>query len=273
MTFVDNFPEGFFFIRCKATEKAMDVNEGGMLNDFPIIIWPQKMVDSINQLWMHEDGFLINRKSGLVLDIRGGDIKKDKAIIQYARKPGLAHNQRWKYKDGYIFPAAAPTLVLDVRGGELKDAASIFLNIKTNSPTQQWLIQPFEDARSKQDLVLLRPPPLQKHLTEFPQPEDLCDYHREVYHDNNNNNNNNESFSGKQIAGAAAFEAIRRYLSTQKEKGEPIVTSQARDTIQSLVVQEMTELKTKLQFRDPELLRTAEQAASSYFAREYEASA
>lgn len=64
---------------------------------------------------MHEDGFLINKKSGLVVDIRGGDIKKDKLLIQYARKPGLAYNQRWKYQDGYIFPEAAPHLVVDIR--------------------------------------------------------------------------------------------------------------------------------------------------------------
>ncbi|KAI7860835.1 ricin B lectin domain-containing protein [Circinella umbellata] len=267
MSFVENFPEGFFFIRCKAVEKAMDVNEGGMLNDYNIIIWPQKMVDSINQLWMHEDGFLINRKSGLVLDIRGGDIKKDKTIIQYARKPGLAQNQRWKYEEGYIFPASAPNLVLDVRGGELKDAASIFLNTKIpGSTTQQWLIQPFEDARSKQDLALLRPPPLQKHLTDFPQPEDLCDYHRQVYLEPSTDT----PFSGKQIAGAAAFEGIRRYLLEQKNKNEPIVTPQARDSIQQLVLQQVTELKKQLNNNDPEISKTAEQAASSYFAREYE---
>ncbi|KAI9495355.1 ricin B lectin domain-containing protein [Zychaea mexicana] len=275
--FVDNFPEGFFFIRCKATDMALDVNDGGMLNDYTMIIWPQKMVDSINQLWMHEDGFLINRKSGLVLDIRGGDIKKDKAIIQYARKPGLAHNQRWQYKDGYIFPAASPNLVLDIRGGEYKDAASIFLNSRLpgSNTTQQWLIQPFQDTRSKQDLALLRPPPLQKHLTEFPQPEDLCDYHRQVYHENMPTSSSSYSYSGKQIAGAAAFEGIRRYLLAQKKKDEPIVTPQARETIQSLVAQQMAELKDKIpsdQQQPCELVRTAEQAAASYFAREYESS-
>ena len=41
---------------------------------------------------------------------------------------------------------------------------------------------------------------VQKHLTDFPQPEDLCDYHRLVYHDHK------PSPSPKQVAGAAAFE-------------------------------------------------------------------
>lgn len=30
MTFVENFPEGFFFIRCKEAPMAMDVHGGGM---------------------------------------------------------------------------------------------------------------------------------------------------------------------------------------------------------------------------------------------------
>ena len=47
---------------------------------------------------------------------------------------------------------------------------------------------------------------VQKHLTEFPQPEDLCDYHRQVYHDNI------RPCSGKQIAGAAAFEVNNNKL-------------------------------------------------------------
>lgn len=84
---------------------------------------------------MHEEGFLINKKSGLgnhllyhhviyrelstiyttVIDIRGGNIEREKLIIQYARKPGLAHNQRWSYQNGYIFPSSAPHLVLDIR--------------------------------------------------------------------------------------------------------------------------------------------------------------
>ncbi|KAL1935946.1 hypothetical protein VTP01DRAFT_80 [Rhizomucor pusillus] len=266
--FVEDFPDGFFFIRCKNAEMALDVEGGGMLNDFNIIIWRQKMVDSINQLWMHEDGFLINRKSGLVLDIRGGDIKRDKAIIQYARKPGLAHNQRWKYKDGYIFSAASPHLVLDIRGGEIKDAANVFLNTKQpGSITQQWLIQPFEDAKAKKDLALLRPPPTQRHLTEFPQPEDLCDYHRLVYQENKLDP------LPKEVAGAAAFEAMKLYVAAQKEKGEPFATPGARDTLQKLVAQQLSILYSKFNLDEDKasLCRTAEQAAMNYFAREYEA--
>ncbi|KAI8377745.1 ricin B lectin domain-containing protein [Radiomyces spectabilis] len=200
--FVDDFPHGFFFIRSKAKKMAIDVYDGGMLNEYNIIIWPQKMVDSINQLWMHEDGFLINKKSGLVLDIRGGDIKKDKVIIQYARKPGLAHNQRWKYQDGYIVSAAAPHLVLDIRGGDFKEGNQVFLNTKdSTSSTQQWLLEPFQDARSEQDLALLRPPPLEKHQScTFPRPEELYSCYRSVFLENK------PDATPEQVAAAAGFQ-------------------------------------------------------------------
>lgn len=40
----------------------------------------------------------------------------------------------------------------------------MFLNTKQpGSITQQWLIQPFEDAKAKKDLALLRPPPSKQH--------------------------------------------------------------------------------------------------------------
>ncbi|KAG2228355.1 hypothetical protein INT45_011147 [Circinella minor] len=155
------------------------------------------MTDSINQLWMHEDGFLINKKSGL------GDLKKDKSLIQYARKAGLAANQRWEYRDGYIFPQVAPHLVLDIRSGhEFKEGSNVYLNNKDSKiQSQQWLIQPFDNERSKQDLTLLRPPPHERHF-EYPRPEQIYDYYRIVYlHQQKQNINLTLDI----LAGAAAF--------------------------------------------------------------------
>ncbi|CDH57388.1 hypothetical protein RO3G_16505 [Lichtheimia corymbifera JMRC:FSU:9682] len=225
MTFVENFPEGFFFIRCKEAPMAMDVHGGGMTNDATIIIWQQKMTDSINQL-------IICRYP--VLDIKG-----DKAIIQYARKAGLATNQRWSYLDGYIFPTAAPHLVLDIRNGDdYKESSHLFLNTKNpNNASQQWVIEPFEDHRSNQDLELLRPPPSKKHF-EFPSPEQLCDYYRLIYLEKQ------KQVTDQALAGAAAFKAkllISHYRSSAVSQ-------------QQLV----------------DIVRGAEQAAASYFSREYE---
>ncbi|KAI8097361.1 uncharacterized protein BX664DRAFT_326199 [Halteromyces radiatus] len=260
---VDQFPDGFFFMRCKEKPMAVDVNGGAMTNDATMIIWPQKLIDSINQLWMHEDGFLINKKSGLVIDIRGGDIKKDKVLIQYARKPGLAHNQRWKYQDGFIFPQAAPHLVIDIRGGDFKETNVLFLNTKDiNSKTQQWYIQPFENEKSQDELALLRPSP-NLRTSSFPRPEELCDSYRIVYIENKQDPLENE------MAGAAAFKAIKTYIAQQKEKQQPILTPSARDSIQQLAKTEVLSLSHGQQDTRG-LIQAAEQAALSYFAREYE---
>ncbi|ORZ08604.1 hypothetical protein BCR42DRAFT_424508 [Absidia repens] len=260
---VDAFPDGFFFMRCKQQSMAVDVNGGAMTNDATMIIWPQKLVDSINQLWMHEDGFLINKKSGLVIDIRGGDIKKDKLLIQYARKPGLAHNQRWKYKDGFIFPQAAPHLVVDIRGGDYKETNGLFLNSKDiNSRTQQWLIQPFENEKSKDELSLLRPSP---HIrtSSFARPEELCDSYRMVYIEKKQDPSLNE------LTGAAAFKALKDYIARQKESQQPILTPNARDSIQQLARNEI-QILCQGQHEIRQLIHAAEQSALSYFAREYE---
>ncbi|KAF7731877.1 hypothetical protein EC973_007708 [Apophysomyces ossiformis] len=253
-------------MRCKAKAMAIDVSGGSMTNDAHIIIWPQKYVDSINQLWIHEDGFLINKKSGLVIDIRGGDIKKDKLIIQYARKPGLAHNQRWKYQDGYIFPAADPNLVLDIKGGDYKETNPIYLNRKDpQSQTQQWLIEPFHNEKSDAELALLCPSPLQQ-TSLFPKPEELYDCYRSIYREQKPNPTSSE------LAGAAAFKAMKTYIANQKSKDEPIINDSARSTLEKMVHQEVLRL---LEDRHQEgdrvqLVRSAEQAAQSYFVREYE---
>ncbi|CAO3666681.1 unnamed protein product [Rhizopus stolonifer] len=262
MEAVAEFPQGFFFIRCKAKAFSLDVNNGGMINDTHIIIWPQKMVDSINQLWMHEEGFLINKKSGLVLDIRGG-IERDKVIIQYARKPGLAHNQRWKYENGYIFIASNPNLVLDIKGGEYKNGSTVFLNVRnTHSQTQQFLIQPFENEKSKQELALLRPPPNQRN-TLFPRREELYNCYRLVYLEN-------KQVSPYQLAGASAFKAMKDYIAeTKKANQHVVVNDESRKTVTNLVQQEVQQTLTQHQAYHQELVNEATKAADSYFSNEY----
>ncbi|KAI8137117.1 ricin B lectin domain-containing protein [Fennellomyces sp. T-0311] len=271
MTFVDDFPSGFFFIRTRDRDIAIDVNGGDMTNDANIIIWTQKMTDSINQLWMHEDGFLINKKSGLVMDVKGGDLKKDKSLIQYARKAGLAVNQRWAYRDGYIFPHAAPHLVLDIRGGDFKEGSNVFLTTKVpNSSTQQWAIQPFESQRSQQDLTLLRPPINERHF-EFPRPEQIFDFYRIVYLERK------ADLTPEELAGAAAFKGIKMFVLEQKRKNDAISVPHARESLQLLVAQEAKRLladnaAAAQQIATSQLMYMAEQAAASYFSREYEMS-
>ncbi|KAI8881261.1 carbohydrate-binding module family 13 protein [Backusella circina FSU 941] len=262
---VDDFPSGFFFIRCKAKQMALDVHGGSMVNDSNIIIWPQKLVDSINQLWMHEEGFLINKKSGLVIDIRGG-IERDKLIIQYARKPGLATNQRWKYQDGFIFPAASPNLVLDIKNGEYKNGNNVFLNAKSlSSQSQQFIIQPFENEKSKAELALLRPSPLQRSST-FPRNDELYDCYRKVYLEPGT------SVTADELAGAAVFKGIKDYVDQARLSSPMIVANdESRSQVIELAKKEVIRVLTEKQVGSNDLVHQALNAAESYFSREYEA--
>ncbi|KAI8387475.1 ricin B lectin domain-containing protein [Blakeslea trispora] len=266
MESVDYFPEGFFFIRCKSQSFAMDVNGGSMVNDANIIIWPQKMVDSINQLWMHEEGFLINKKSGLVIDIRGGSIEREKNIVQYARKPGLAHNQRWTYQDGYIFPTSAPHLALDIRNSEFKNGNTVFLNTKNvHSKTQQWLIQPFENEKSKAELALLRPSPLQR-TSVFPRQDELYDCYRMVYLEMGNN------VTPQQLAGAAAFKGLKDYVNQVKSKQNQMIVADdsSREQVIQFVRNEVVQVLEQKHIENTgELVQQAINVAEGYFSREY----
>ncbi|KAG2234117.1 hypothetical protein INT48_000294 [Thamnidium elegans] len=289
MEAVPNFPDGFFFIRCKHQPFAMDVNMGSMLNDASIIIWPQKMVDSINQLWMHEEGFLINKKSGLVIDIKGGGIEREKLIIQYARKPGLAQNQRWTYRDGYICSSSAPHLVLDIRGGEYKNGNNIYLNAKNlHSQTQQWIIQPFQNEKSNAELSLLRPSPRKVSLllrvtlllllllssltiiivqrtSTFPRQEELYDCYRLVYLESG------KTVTPEQLAGAAAFKGLKDYIDLVKKEGPIIADENTRKELVNQIQREVIQVLHSNQVNSDinELVTSAKTVAESYFIREY----
>ncbi|ORY93194.1 ricin B lectin domain-containing protein [Syncephalastrum racemosum] len=115
--------------------------------DANIIVWEQKGADdNDNQLWSYDDGFLTNKKSGMVLDIRGGDLKADKEIVQYDRKLTQTLNQRFGYRDGYIYMRADPRLVLDIKGDDTEKGAKVILYQRKSedNDNQQWEIEPFE---------------------------------------------------------------------------------------------------------------------------------
>ncbi|KAI9264547.1 hypothetical protein EDC94DRAFT_669719 [Helicostylum pulchrum] len=239
MEAVPNFPDGFFFIRCKHQPFAMDVNMGSMLVKYIITC--------------------------LVIDIKGGSIEREKLIIQYARKPGLAQNQRWTYRDGYICSSSAPHLVLDIRGGEYKNGNNIYLNAKNlHSQTQQWIIQPFQNEKSNAELSLLRPSPLQRTST-FPRQEELYDCYRLVYLEPG------KTVTTEELAGAAAFKGMKDYIEQVKKDGPIVADETTRKNVVDHVQREVIQVLNSKQVNGDinELVNSAKIVAESYFSREY----
>ncbi|KAI8087754.1 ricin B lectin domain-containing protein [Gilbertella persicaria] len=192
----NGFPEGqYFYIKSRSCGSCVDVYMGETTADSNIIIWPQKHgEDKDNQLWRAEDGFLVNKKSNLVIDVRGGDLLSDKPIVQYDRKITMAHNQRWGYRDGYVYVLADPRLVLDIKGGGNKDGTKIILYKRkdTDNQNQQWTIEPYgepiggggmhhQPGQEHAGNVPYYPPP------EYPTPQRQEHHSGQEYHSGSGN--------------------------------------------------------------------------------------
>ncbi|KAI8066567.1 ricin B lectin domain-containing protein [Gongronella butleri] len=141
------FPENnYFFIVSPVTGKVIDVHQGLLEKGTKLVIWEKKEgEDAKNQLWRYEQGgFIVNKKSGLVIDLDGGDLRADKKIQQFDRKATMAHNQRWGYRDGFIYCKADPRIVLDIKNGNDDEGTRIISwkrKLEENA-NQQWAVEP-----------------------------------------------------------------------------------------------------------------------------------
>ncbi|ORX62746.1 hypothetical protein DM01DRAFT_356040 [Hesseltinella vesiculosa] len=136
---------------------VLDVALDSLKQAAKICVWSKKAgKEAANQLWMYDNGYIINKHSGLVLDVQGGLLKSDTQIIQYKRKMTEdAHNQVWCYReDGIIYPRIDPNLVLDIRGNWTKPGTVVLLyerKFKDND-NQLWDLIPV-DGSSKSSLL------------------------------------------------------------------------------------------------------------------------
>ncbi|KAG2173246.1 hypothetical protein INT43_004620 [Umbelopsis isabellina] len=257
------FPEGFFYIQSKTYPNlTMDV-------DANICLWDKKEVDNVNQLWAFEKGFISNKKSGLVMDIRGGEIAPRKHIIQYTRKGAFARNQEWTFVDGAICPASNVRLAMDIEANTASAGVNIVLNRRdVNRPSQQWvLLQHNPQELQQQNQLLLPLSDREREVLEKTQIKlsDLPDNHRMLY------KQHASDVTDQQMAGAAAFEAIRQYISECRAKQRPYADEQSAQTISSLVTQEIVKLTSSHDVIGDRsaVERSAQAAADMYFGREY----
>ncbi|KAI8879764.1 carbohydrate-binding module family 13 protein [Backusella circina FSU 941] len=142
------FPRhGYFFIKSAQSDLYIYIN-GNDEADTKVIIGPKKEdeEDIDYQLWKHENGFVVNKKTNLVMDLEGGDLKSGQKIVQYDRKKTMAHNQRWNIRDGYIYASADPRLVLDTKDEE--EGLKVYSEVKKteDNGSQQWVVEPFQGA-------------------------------------------------------------------------------------------------------------------------------
>ncbi|KAG2178664.1 hypothetical protein INT44_001817 [Umbelopsis vinacea] len=159
-TEVADFPNGLFYIRSVLSHKVLDVRGGSKKADTQIVLWSQKKdgMQTLNQLWLYHEGFIVNVNSRLVLDIRGSLSPNDldtARIIQYNRKEKEdAHNQLFAYDEGRIYCQAKPHLVLDVADKSSEEGVEIIINERDDDRVSQiWSFEEVQASFDKEKLL------------------------------------------------------------------------------------------------------------------------
>ncbi|KAF9195071.1 hypothetical protein BGZ50_005292, partial [Haplosporangium sp. Z 11] len=149
------FPsDKWFYVKSRASGLVLDV-EHGFLRDHTkpgayLELNNQKLHASSKrhallelQLWRFEDGYIINRRTGMVLDVNMAVLKAGSRIIQWTRKDTNNINQQWAVSNGFIHLKSDPNLVLDVDGDGTRDGARISLGERKEKKNldQRWTFE------------------------------------------------------------------------------------------------------------------------------------
>lgn len=106
------FPDGYFFIKNQKHGLVISVLETEKLAA-RVVATHLDTKHYNSQLWKHNDGFLINKASNLVLDVRGGCIVSGSELCQYKQKNEGFENQQWGLSpEGYIHAKTHKNIVL-----------------------------------------------------------------------------------------------------------------------------------------------------------------
>ncbi|MEV0447497.1 RICIN domain-containing protein [Streptomyces sp. NPDC050600] len=117
---MNDFPTGEFIIRNVFSEKVLDVADRSTEPGHEVVVFDRKRNDHDSQLWRYEDGYLINKNSGLVLQVPGrdggGNIDPG-TILTQGVKAERALNQLWACKNNLLMPYD-PAVAITAQGGE-----------------------------------------------------------------------------------------------------------------------------------------------------------
>ncbi|KAG0307670.1 hypothetical protein BGZ98_010139, partial [Dissophora globulifera] len=152
VTLHSEFPsQKWFYIKSKASNLVLDVEHGFFrdhtkagayteLNNQKLYASSTKHALLELQLWRFEDGYIINRRTGMVLDVGEGTLKAGARLVQWTRRSTGKANQQWAVDNGFIHIKSNRNLVLDIDGDGTRDGARISLNERKEKKNldQRW---------------------------------------------------------------------------------------------------------------------------------------
>ncbi|KAI9031791.1 hypothetical protein CLU79DRAFT_730187 [Phycomyces nitens] len=301
MTIKSGFPLGYFYVISKMNNLAMDIRDPTVIpgTRAKIVMMPKKTtaIEKDSQLWIHQDGFLTNKMTGLVLDINIAEsflavfTGECRMYLDNMKEKEAANDQRFGYdaEAGYIYTLSDPNMVLDIRHEEnIPDARLMIYKRKPveNASNQLWSIELSDpprkvdpDDKSEDDSKRARMRAWfgnwggwGDHKKALLIEEDLHEAHKKIYKEKK------FKTSYELLAGAAAFEAVNSWEKKQKEEGNEVHSKLAKQLIASVAAAELVKLfnergsvddknddKSKMEAKKTLMKRMAMAAAINYF--------
>ncbi|KAI8977259.1 hypothetical protein BDF20DRAFT_873838 [Mycotypha africana] len=303
----DSFPVGYFYIISKMNGMAMDIDKNDGVKAGTRIVTAlkeERKPERDSQLWIHQNGFLTNKFSGLVLDV--GKSKKfidiftghDHLYVDVMKHEENADDQRFGYSSehGHIYTLSETDQVVDIRKKEMEAGATIMIYKKAETPekgiNQLWDLQLADPPRVLDSSDDEEDDCKRARLTawfgnwfgwghneknEVLQEKELQKAHKKVYEKKKSH------LSYEIIAGAVAVQAVKMYMEKQEENGEEVRFKGAKEAIAAYAAKEMVKMFTERGTDDDDddedeeqkekkqslLQKMAQSAALNYFETKY----
>ncbi|KAL0073486.1 carbohydrate-binding module family 13 protein [Phycomyces blakesleeanus] len=262
------FPIGYFFIISKLNNLVIDVENPTEAGPGARIIMKERQAKSPerdSQLWIHQNGFLTNKMTGLVLDINRSPSfmaifnGENHLYLDQMKEEDTAHDQRFAFEEetGFIYSLHNENIVFDIRKAEVAEGGRVIVykrkGISEDSSKkplhQYWSVELGDPPKIDEDdeeedeskRARLRSwfgnwSGWDKRKNGMLVEHDLEEAHEKVYTEKK------ASLSHELLAGAAAFAAVHAWEKRQEEAGEEVHHSMTKKLLASLAAAEMVKL-------------------------------
>ncbi|KAI8379210.1 uncharacterized protein BYT42DRAFT_568010 [Radiomyces spectabilis] len=302
MTVTENvFPIGYFYIISRLNGLVLDIEDPATAAPGSRIVTKTKLEKSPerdSQLWIHQNGFLTNKLSGLVLDVNRATnftaifTGEEHLYLDQMKEQDAANDQRFGYEapTGIIYTLADPNTVVDIKGGKSEVNARVMVYKRKEEAeeamNQRWNLElgdPLkvdDDDDEEDDSKSAR---LRAWFgswigwgdkkREVLNEQELGEAHKKVYKEKKSH------VSYELLAGAAAFEAVRAWEKKKEESGEEVKYGLAKKLVAGLAAAELVKLFQERGSDDDDnevkeekqslMQKMAAKAATNYFESKY----
>ncbi|KAG1448879.1 hypothetical protein G6F55_010431 [Rhizopus delemar] len=159
VTEMNSFPLGYFYIVSKMHGLVIDIRDSENATvDSKIVMNSKKLLspERDSQLWIHQDGILTNKLTGLVLDIKRAEsfiaifTRESRLYLDHIKEQETDQRFGHESETGYIFALSDPEVVLDIRHEDTNKDVRVMVYHKKpiqKASNQLWTIEPADPPK------------------------------------------------------------------------------------------------------------------------------